>query len=270
MTKEELIKNIKEKKTCLCVGLDPDVNKFPPSILSQPDPIFTFNKAIIDAVAPFCVAFKPNTAFYECHGIDGWRQLEMTIDYIKSNFPSHLVIADAKRGDIGNTSRMYAKTFFETLKADGVTVAPYMGKDSLSPFLDYKDKWTVVLALTSNLGSSDFQMLKLEDQKKLYQEVLIKTSGWGTSENLMFVVGATKAVYLKEIRSLIPDHFLLVPGVGAQGGSLAEVMIHGKNQECGLLINSSRGILYASSDADFALSARKEAQKLAEQMAQYL
>lgn len=270
MKREELIKNIFQKKSCLCVGLDPDLNKIPLHLKAEKDAIFLFNKAIIDATSPFCVAFKPNIAFYECLGVNGWETLSRTIDYIKTNYPDHLIIADAKRGDIGNTSRMYARTFFDTLKADAVTVAPYMGYDSVSPFLDYKDKWTVLLALTSNTGATDFEMIRDSKGLAVFESVILKSRKWGSPENMMYVVGATKAEHLRNIRLLAPDNFLLVPGVGAQGGSLQDVMSYGCTQDCGLLINSSRGIIYASSDEHFAEAAAEAACKVVQDMAAFL
>ncbi len=269
MTKQELIDQIRTKKSFLCVGLDPDLDKIPAHIKqSSEDPIFDFNKAIIDATADYCVSYKPNTAFYEAYGIDGMKSLEKTIHYIKEKYPKHFIIADAKRGDIGNTSTMYAKAFFEHFKADAVTVAPYMGKDSVEPFLKFDGKWAIVLALTSNQGAFDFQVLK-SDNKEIYKHVLEASSKWGHAGNMMYVVGATKAEMLAEIRQIIPDHFLLVPGVGAQGGSLEEVCKYGLNKEIGLLINSSRGILYAGNGTDFAEKATEEAKKIQHQMSIY-
>ena len=270
MKRENLINHIFRKKSCLCVGLDPDFGKVPECVLSEEDPIFAFNKAIIDATAPYCVAYKPNSAFYECHGVKGWEAMVKTISYIKTNYPEHFVIADAKRGDIGNTSKMYAKTFFDNLGADAITVAPYLGLDSVSPFLEYKDKWTILLALTSNAGSNDFQMIKDQSGLELFKQVISKSMEWGNPANMMYVVGATKTEYLQEIRKIAPESFLLVPGVGAQGGSLQEVMTYGKNKDCGLLINSSRGIIYASRDTDFAEAAATEAARLASEMSAYL
>jgi orotidine-5'-phosphate decarboxylase len=271
MTRAELINEIKTKKTFLCVGLDPDIDKLPKHLLEEDDPIFEFNRQIIDATAPYCVSFKPNTAFYEAYGLSGLTSLEKTIKYIKQNYPTHFLIADAKRGDIGNTSAMYAKAFFKRLHADAITVAPYMGKDSVKPFLDFEDKWTIVLALTSNEGSTDFQMLQTNGSH-LYKEVIKTTASWGNEGNLMFVVGATKASMLDDVRAIVPNHFLLVPGVGAQGGSLSEVCKHGlaKNNDIGLLINSSRAIIYASNGTDFADAAGLEASKVAQEMSQYL
>lgn len=271
MTKKELAKNIFKTRSFLCVGLDPDIEKFPAHIRNCPEPIFEFNKAIVDATADFAVAYKPNIAFYECYGTQGLKAFEDTVSYIKSNYPDKFIIADAKRGDIGNTARMYAKTFFEHLDVDAVTVAPYMGEDSVKPFLDYPGKWTIVLALTSNKGSHDFQLLEIKDSgKQLFEEVIEKCRSWGSDENIMFVAGATQGSMLEKVRRYAPDNFLLVPGVGAQGGSLEEVAKYGMNKDCGLLVNSSRGILYASNGTDFAESARKEAATLAGQMAQCL
>ncbi|TPV35480.1 orotidine-5'-phosphate decarboxylase [Paucihalobacter ruber] len=265
MTKEFLVDQIRKKQSFLCIGLDVDLNKIPEHLLKLEDPIFEFNKAIIDATHQFCVAYKPNTAFYEAYGLKGWQALEKTIDYLNKNYPEIFTIADAKRGDIGNTSRMYAKAFFEDLGFDSVTVAPYMGKDSVEPFLEFKDKHTILLALTSNEGAFDFQT-KTVDHTELYKKVLITSKSWGNSQNLMYVVGATKAEYLTDIRKLIPDNFLLVPGIGAQGGSLEEVCKYGMTQNVGLLINSSRGIIYASSAEDYAEKAAEQASKLQQSM----
>jgi orotidine-5'-phosphate decarboxylase len=262
MTKAELIQQIRLKKSFLCVGLDPDLDKLPPHLLETEDPIFEFNKAIIDATKDLCVAYKPNTAFYECHGVKGWESLEKTINYIPKDC---FIIADAKRGDIGNTSSYYAKTFFETLPCDAVTVAPYMGSDSVKPFLDFEGKWVILLALTSNQGSLDFQFTESEGTK-LYEKVLKKAQEWGTDEQLMFVVGATRAEEIAKVRALAPNNFFLVPGVGAQGGSLDEVVKYGANNECGLLVNSSRGIIYASRGEDFAMAANGEALKIQSEM----
>ncbi len=268
MTRAELIHEIKSKKTFLCVGLDPDLTKIPKHLLDAEDPIFEFCKQIVDATASYCVSFKPNNAFFEAYGLKGMASMEKTIRYIKANHPRHFVISDAKRGDIGNTSTMYAKAVFEHLDADAITVAPYMGKDSVSPFLQFPGKWAIVLALTSNEGSADFQLMEAHGME-LYKQVLEKVSAWGSEENLMFVVGATKAVMLTEIRAMVPNHFLLVPGVGAQGGSLAEVCQHGLTKDVGLLINSSRGIIYASNGSDFAEAAAAEASKIARDMNAY-
>lgn len=266
MTTQQLIEQIKLKKSFLCVGLDVDLNKIPQSFLELEDPIFEFNKAIIDATHDLAVAYKPNTAFFEAYGIKGWMSLQKTIQYINENYPEVFTIADAKRGDIGNTSSMYAKAFFEDLNFDSITVAPYMGKDSVEPFLAFQDKHTIMLALTSNEGAFDFQTLDV-DGKELYKRVLETSKTWKNSENLMYVVGATKAEYFTEIRKIVPDSFLLVPGVGAQGGSLSEVCKYGMNANVGLLINSSRGIIYASNGVDFAEKARVEALKMQQEMA---
>lgn len=266
MTKEFLVDQIRKKQSFLCIGLDVDLNKIPKHLLSSEDPIFEFNKAIIDATHEYCVAYKPNTAFYEAHGINGWAALEKTITYLNTNHPQIFTIADAKRGDIGNTSHMYAKAFFDDLGFDSVTVAPYMGKDSVEPFLEFKDKHTILLALTSNEGAFDFQT-KSVDGLEMYKQVLITSKTWKNANKLMYVVGATKAEYLADIRQIIPNSFLLVPGVGAQGGSLEEVCKYGMNQDVGLLINSSRGIIYASNEADFANAAKLKAQELQIEMA---
>ncbi|MDG1528605.1 MAG: orotidine-5'-phosphate decarboxylase [Polaribacter sp.] len=261
MTTEQLVKQIHLKKSFLCIGLDVDLTKIPSHLLKEEDPIFAFNKSIIDATHHLCVAYKPNTAFYEAYGIKGWKSLEKTIQYINTNYPEIFTIADAKRGDIGNTSSMYAKAFFEDLAFDSVTVAPYMGKDSVEPFLAFKDKHTIMLALTSNEGAFDFQTKKI-DNKEVYKEVLEVSKSWKNSENLMYVVGATKAKYFKEIRKIVPNSFLLVPGVGAQGGNLQDVCKYGLSENIGLLINSSRGIIYASNDENFAKEAEKKAAEL--------
>ena len=267
MTRQELVAQIRSKKSFLCVGLDTDLSKIPVHLLDTEDPIFEFNKAIIDATKDFTVAYKPNIAFYECYGPKGWESLKKTIDYIPKNI---FTIADAKRGDIGNTSTYYAKTFFEYLNCDSVTVAPYMGEDSVSPFLEFENKWVILLALTSNKGALDFQFMTDLKGEKLYQKVLRKSSAWGTDENLMYVVGATRAEGIGEVRKLVPNHFFLVPGVGAQGGSLIDVANYGWNKDCGLLVNSSRGIIYASNGHDFAEKAGVEAQKLQQEMADIL
>jgi len=269
MTTELLVSEIKRKKSFLCIGLDVDLNKIPKHLLKEEDPIFEFNKAIIDATHHLAVSYKPNTAFYEAYGIKGWQSLEKTIHYINKNYPEIFTIADAKRGDIGNTSTMYAKAFFEDLAFDSVTVAPYMGKDSVEPFLAFNNKHTIMLALTSNEGAFDFQTKKIE-HKELYKQVLEISKSWKNSKNLMYVVGATKAEYFTEIRKIVPDSFLLVPGVGAQGGSLSEVCKYGLNDRVGLLINSSRGIIYAGNDVDFAEKAKKAAKKLQQEMASFL
>jgi orotidine-5'-phosphate decarboxylase len=267
MTRQELVEQIRIKKSFLCVGLDTDLSKVPAHLLDTEDPIFEFNKAIIDATKDFCVAYKPNIAFYECHGPKGWESLKKTLDYIPSNI---FTIADAKRGDIGNTSTYYAKTYFDYLNCDSVTVAPYMGEDSVTPFLEFKDKWVILLALTSNKGALDFQMIKDEQGEELYKKVLVKSSEWGTPDNTMYVVGATRAEGIGEVRKIVPNNFFLVPGVGAQGGSLKDVAHYGWNEYCGLLVNSSRGIIYASNGQDFAKQAGVEAKKLQEQMAEIL
>jgi orotidine-5'-phosphate decarboxylase len=267
MTRAELVEQIVSKKSFLCVGLDPDLSKIPNHLLESEDPIFEFNKAIIDATKDYAVAYKPNTAFYECYGVKGWETLTKTIDYIPDNC---FVIADAKRGDIGNTSGYYAKTFFETLSCDAITVAPYMGEDSVKPFLDYEKKWVVLLALTSNKGALDFQMIESQSGKKLYENVIQTSLNWGNPENLMYVVGATRAEEIAHVRSLAPESFFLVPGVGAQGGSLQEVAKYGWGKDCALLVNSSRGIIYASSEMDFAKRAADESKKLQLEMEQIL
>lgn len=269
MTTAQLIEQIKKKKSFLCIGLDVDITKIPSFLLKEDDPIFAFNKAIIDATHHLCVAYKPNTAFYEAYGLKGWQSLEKTINYINEKHPEIFTIADAKRGDIGNTSTMYAKAFLEDLAFDSVTVAPYMGKDSVEPFLAFKEKHTILLALTSNQGAFDFQTKEIEN-KEVYKHVLETSKTWKNSENLMYVVGATKAEYFAEIRKIIPDAFLLVPGVGAQGGSLQDVCKYGLTDTIGLLINSSRGIIYASSEKDFAEKAAEKAEELQIQMEGYL
>jgi orotidine-5'-phosphate decarboxylase len=271
MNRKQLFENIQRKRSFLCVGLDTDIQKIPEFLFDESqDPIFEFNKAIIDATADLCVAYKPNLAFYESLGIQGWEALERTVDYIRENYPDQFIIADAKRGDIGNTSAMYARTFFGNMEFDAVTVAPYMGEDSVTPFLTYDEKWVILLALTSNKGASDFQLVNDAKGEKLYEKVLKTSQQWGTSDNLMYVVGATKAEMLESIRSLVPDHFLLVPGVGAQGGSLQEVARYGMNKQCGLLVNSSRQIIYASSGTDFAAAARVEAKHVQQEMDELL
>ncbi len=268
MNKEALFEQIKIKKSFLCVGLDTDIQKIP-YFFDKNDiqSVFKFNQAIVDATADYCVAYKPNLAFYESLGLQGWEVLEQTVAYIRQNYPEQFIIADAKRGDIGNTSAMYARTFFEAMDFDAVTVAPYMGEDSVSPFLSYENKWVILLALTSNKGAFDFQFL--EDKNtgdKLFEQVLKTSQQWGSSDEMMYVVGATQANMLLEIRKIVPEHFLLVPGVGAQGGSLHEVAKYGLNSACGLLVNSSRQIIYASSGQDFAVAAKQEAQKVQEEM----
>lgn len=269
MTLEKLTQQIQNKKSFLCVGLDIDLEKIPAHLLQEDDPIFAFAKAIIDATHDLCVAYKPNTAFFEAYGVKGWMALEKIINYLNENYPDHFTIADAKRGDIGNTSTRYAKAFFEDLNFDSVTIAPYMGKDSVEPFLAFEDKFAILLALTSNAGAYDFQT-KTIDGKPLYQEVLKTASQYENNDRLMYVVGATKAAYLADIRKIVPDSFLLVPGVGAQGGSLEDVVKYGKNDNVGLLVNSSRGIIYASNGENFAEAARVKAQALQGEMAELL
>ncbi|WP_438963852.1 orotidine-5'-phosphate decarboxylase [Winogradskyella sp.] len=269
MTTTQLIEQIHIKRSFLCIGLDVDLNKIPKHLLAEDDPIFAFNKAIIDATHQMCVAYKPNTAFYEAYGLNGWKALEKTINYLNTNFPEIYTIGDAKRGDIGNTSTMYAKAFFEDLGFDSVTVAPYMGKDSVEPFLAFKNKHTILLALTSNKGAFDFQT-EIMEGKELYKQVLETSKTWTNSQNLMYVVGATKAEYLGDIRKIIPDSFILVPGVGAQGGNLQDVCKYGMNDQVGLLINSSRGIIYASHDRDFAKASAEKASELQRQMQEIL
>jgi orotidine-5'-phosphate decarboxylase len=264
-----LFENIVKKRSFLCVGLDSETAKIPEFLLKEKDPVFEFNKRIIDATAEFTVAYKPNSAFYECSGAKGWLSLEATVNYIRENYPDIFVIADAKRGDIGNTSKMYAKAFFENMPFDAITVAPYMGEDSVTPFLSYKDKWVILLALTSNKGADDFQYHN-EDGLKLFERVLNVSQKWGTLNNMMYVVGATRAEMLREIRQLIPDHFLLVPGVGAQGGSLAEVAKYGMNSKCGLLVNSSRGIIFADNSENFDTVAGEKAKEIQVEMETYL
>jgi len=268
MTKQELFENIKRKKSFLCIGLDTDINKIPEHLFDESeDTFFEFNKAIIDATADLCVAYKPNLAFYESLGLEGWEVLERTVDYIRENYPDQFIIADAKRGDIGNTSAMYARTFFANMDFDSVTVAPYMGEDSVTPFLTYEGKWVTLLALTSNKGANDFQLMKDKATgDRLYEKVLKTSLNWGTDENMMYVIGATKAEMLTDVRAIVPDHFLLVPGIGAQGGSLEEVAKYGLNSTCGLLVNSSRQIIYASSEKDYAEAARAEAQQVQTEM----
>lgn len=261
MTTDQLVSEIKNKNSFLCIGLDVDLDKIPPFLLKEEDPIFAFNKAIIDATHKFAVAYKPNTAFYEAYGIKGWNSLQKTIEYLNDNHPNIFTIADAKRGDIGNTSSRYAKAFFEDMEFDSITVAPYMGKDSVEPFLEFKNKHTILLALTSNQGAFDFQT-KIMGEDELYKQVLHTSKTWKNSGNLMYVIGATKAEYFADIRRIIPKSFLLVPGVGAQGGSLAEVCKHGMAENIGLLVNSSRGIIYASNKNDFAEAAASAAEKI--------
>lgn len=267
MNRQELVREIFDKKSFLCVGLDTDLKKIPQHLLDTDDPIFAFNKAIIDATAPYCVAYKPNLAFYEAAGLRGMEAFEKTVRYMKDNYGHHFIIADAKRGDIGNTSAMYARTFFEEYDLDALTVAPYMGEDSVTPFLAYEDKWVVLLALTSNKGSHDFQLTEDKDGERLFEKVLRRSQQWAGDDRMMYVVGATQGEMFKDIRRVAPSHFLLVPGVGAQGGSLQEVCKYGMTDDCGLLVNSSRGIIYASSGLDFAEVAAQKARELQEQMA---
>lgn len=259
MTRDELFRQIRLKRSFLCIGLDTDIEKIPEFLKKEPDPVFSFNKAIIDHTHDLCVAYKPNLAFYESLGADGWRSLEKTVSHIRKHYPEQFIIADAKRGDIGNTSGLYARAFFEKMQVDAVTVAPYMGEDSVKPFLTYPGKWVILLALTSNKGAADFQYFTSAQGEMLHEHVLKVSGIWGTADQMMYVVGATKAQNLEEIRKIIPDHFLLVPGVGAQGGSLEEVAQSGMNEQCGLLVNSSRAIIYASDGEDFAQRARDEA-----------
>ena len=266
MNRSELVNQIKTKRSFLCVGLDTDLKKMPEHLLKEEDPIFAFNKAIIDATANYCVAYKPNLAFYEAFGVKGLISFEKTIKYLKENYPNHFIVADAKRGDIGNTSAMYARTFFEEYDVDSLTVAPYMGEDSVTPFLGYQDKWVILLALTSNKGSHDFQLTEDVNGERLFEKVLHTSQNWGNADNMMYVVGATQGRMFEDIRKIVPNHFLLVPGVGAQGGSLEEVCKYGMNKDCGLLVNSSRGIIYASKGEDFAEQAAKNAKELQQQM----
>ena len=266
MNRQELIQQIKEKKSFLCVGLDSDPRKLPECLKNSDDPVFEFNKAIIDATAEYAVAYKPNLAFYEAQGLKGWISFEKTVEYLRANYPEHFIIADAKRGDIGNTSSLYARAFFEDLKVDALTVAPYMGKDSVSPFLEYEGYWTIVLALTSNPGSHDFQLTEDAEGEKLYEKVLKTSQQWGSDENMMYVVGATQGKAFENIRRIVPNHFLLVPGVGAQGGSLEEVCKYGMNADCGLLVNASRAIIFADSSENFAKVAAEKARDYKEQM----
>jgi len=271
MDYNQLVEQIKKKRSFLCVGLDTDITKIPSFLLKEEDPIFEFNKRIIDATAQYTIAYKPNIAFYEAHGVSGWKSLEKTINYINLIYEDIFVIADAKRGDIGNTSKMYARAYFEQFNCDAVTVAPYMGKDSVSPFLEFKNKWVIVLALTSNESAEDFQLLNIKDSNKnLFETVVQKSVAWGNKNNLMYVVGATKAELLKKIRELIPNHFLLIPGVGAQGGSLKEVAENGMSDTCGLIVNSARSIIYADSSSDFAKVAGLKAKELKNEMAELL
>ena len=266
MNRSELVNQIKTKRTFLCVGLDTDLKKVPQHILKEEDPIFSFNKAIIDATADYCVAYKRHRAWVEEFGVKGLMAFEKTVKYLKENYPNHFIVADAKRGDIGNTSAMYARTFFEEYDVDSLTVAPYMGEDSVTPFLGYDGKWVIVLALTSNKGSHDFQLTEDKAGERLFEKVLKTSANWGNKDNMMYVVGATQGKMFEDIRRIVPEHFLLVPGVGAQGGSLEEVCKYGMNKECGLLVNSSRGIIYAANDETFAQTAAEKAKELMEQM----
>ena len=270
MTRKELIENIRRKGSFLCVGLDPDIKKLPQHLLGEENPLLAFNKAIIDATAPYAVAYKPNLAFYESLGVQGWIAFEETVRYIQEKYPDQFIIADAKRGDIGNTSAMYARSFFEHTGVDAITVAPYMGRDSVSPFLGYPGKWVILLALTSNPGSADFQLIEDKEGKRLFEHVITTSQTWAGTDEMMYVVGATRGSKFADIRRLAPDNFLLVPGVGAQGGSLQEVAQYGMTDDCGLLVNSSRGIIFASSGTDFAEAAAREAAKLAGEMSDLL
>ncbi|HOF92869.1 MAG TPA: orotidine-5'-phosphate decarboxylase [Bacteroidales bacterium] len=270
MNRQEIISQIKTKATFLCIGLDPDIQKIPSHLLKGEEPLFAFNKAIIDATHDLCVAYKPNLAFYESCGLEGWKAFEKTVRYIREKDPTQFIIADAKRGDIGNTAEMYARSFYESLPIDAVTLAPYMGKDSVQPFLSYPGKWAILLALTSNRGSADFQMLEDAQGERLFEKVLRRSSDWGDEFSMMYVVGATQGSLLQDVRKLVPRHFLLVPGVGTQGGSLKEVARYAMNDDCGLLVNASRQILYASKEEEFAQAARQEAMKLQQEMQTYL
>lgn len=270
MKKQELFENIKKKQSFLCIGLDTDIKKIPLHLLQEADPIFTFNKAIIDATAKYCVAYKPNLAFYESLGVEGLSAFERTVRYIRENYPDQFIIADAKRGDIGNTSEMYARSFFDHTKVDAVTVTPYMGEDSVKPFLLYPESWVILLALTSNKGSNDFQLTEDANGERLFEKVLKKSQEWATDEQMMYVVGATQGEMFLDIRKHAPHHFLLVPGVGAQGGSLEEVSRYGMNDQCGLLVNSSRAIIYADSTTDFAVVAGEAAREIQQEMVLYL
>lgn len=270
MTRQELINNIQRKRSFLCVGLDTDLRKVPQCVLKEEDPIFAFNKAIIDATAPYCVAYKPNLAFYEAEGVKGLAAFEKTVQYLKEHYPDQMIIADAKRGDIGNTSQMYARTFFETYGVDALTVAPYMGEDSVTPFLGKEGQWVIVLALTSNKGSLDFQLTEDKEGERLFEKVIRKSQQWGTPENMMYVVGATRGELFTDIRRVAPENFLLVPGVGAQGGSLEEVCKYGMTKECGLIVNSSRAIIYADATENFACVAAEKAREVQQQMNEQL
>lgn len=271
MNRQQLINQIQTKKTFLCVGLDTDIKKIPQHLLTADDPIFEFNRQIIDATAPYCIAYKPNLAFYECGGMKGWLAFEKTIDYLKQNYPDHLIIADAKRGDIGNTSKMYARAFFEEMQVDALTIAPYMGEDSVTPFLGYEDKWVILLALTSNKGSHDFQLTADTEGERLFEKVMRKSQEWASDEQMMYVVGATQGRMFEDIRRIAPRHFLLVPGIGAQGGSLEEVCQYGMvSGDCGLIVNSSRAIIYADATERFAEVAGEKAKEVQMQMAELL
>ena len=270
MDKKAIIEQIKAKRSVLCVGLDTDLEKIPPHLLKEPDPVFAFNKAIIDATAAYTVAYKPNIAFYESMGVQGWVSLEKTIQYLDENYPEIFTIADAKRGDIGNTSKMYAKAFFENMNFDSVTVAPYMGEDSVTPFLEFPNKWVILLGLTSNKGAFDFQFIENESGEALFESVVKKAQEWATADQLMFVLGATKTEHLARLRAIAPDHFFLVPGVGAQGGSLQEVLKQATNKDYGVLVNSTRGIIYQSNGLDFAQAAGSAASKLQQEMERLL
>lgn len=270
MKRTELVENIRRKGSFLCVGLDPDIKKIPQHLLTEENPLLAFNKAIIDATAQYAVAYKPNLAFYESLGVEGWIALEETVKYIKEKYPDQFIIADAKRGDIGNTSQLYARSFFEHLDVDAITVAPYMGEDSVTPFLGYEGKWVILLALTSNKGSHDFQLIEDKEGKRIFEHVLETSAKWASSDEMMYVVGATQGAMFQDIRKVSPNSFLLVPGVGAQGGSLEEVAKYGMIEDCGLLVNSSRGIIYASNGKDFADAAAKESAKLVEDMSALL
>lgn len=266
MDKQQLIDNIKRKKSFLCVGLDVDLNKIPRQLMASDDPVFEFNKAIIDATADYCVAYKPNLAFYESLGYNGLLAFEKTVRYLRAMYPDQFIIADAKRGDIGNTAKMYARSFFEHYEVDAITVAPYMGRDSVEPFLTYPDRWTILLALTSNPGSNDFQMITDRKGCRLFEDVIIESQKWANADRLMYVAGATRGALLADVRKLAPRSFLLIPGVGSQGGNLEEVAEYAMNDECGILVNASRSIIYASTDSDFDIAAGVEARNLAEQM----
>ena len=270
MNRQELIKEIKQKQTFLCVGLDTDIKKIPQHLLGEEDPIYSFNRAIIDATATYCVAYKPNLAFYECGGLEGWKSLDKTIRYLRENYPHHFIIADAKRGDIGNTSKMYARCFFEQYDVDALTVAPYMGEDSVTPFLGYYGKWVILLALTSNKGSHDFQLTEDAAGERLFEKVLRRSQQWADADRMMYVVGATQGKLFEDIRKVVPDHFLLVPGIGAQGGSLEEVCKYGMTKDCGLIVNSSRAIIYADNTERFAEVAAEKAKEVQQQMAALL